>query len=183
MSTKSAASIRARLKNRADEMRQDFNLALTQFGLERLLYRLSISKHAGAFLLKGALLFWVWYGESTRPTRDADLLGFGLHDLASAVASFREICSIEVDDGLLFDLASVKAAEIRKEAGYGVGRARNAMHIAASSTSAAAFSKCWKPRSVTMLGNSTTRKHAGHTSRCATKRFHTVRSNATQNAR
>jgi phage protein U len=51
------ASIRARLKQHADAHRQDFNLTLTHYGLERLLYRMSVSRHASNFLLKGALLF------------------------------------------------------------------------------------------------------------------------------
>jgi hypothetical protein len=57
-----AASVRARLKRHADATKQDFNLTLTHYGLERLLYRLSISEHASNFLLKGALLFTLWYG-------------------------------------------------------------------------------------------------------------------------
>ncbi len=75
MSRNLAASIRARLKRRADATRQDFNLTLTHYGLERLLYRLSISPHAGNYLLKGALLFSLWYDQPHRPTRDVDLLG------------------------------------------------------------------------------------------------------------
>lgn len=114
-----AASIRARLKQHADARQQDFNLTLTHYGLERLLYRLSISPHANSYLLKGALLFALWYDQPHRPTRDADLLGFGPDDIESAVAAFREICQIAVDDGVAFDLASVKGAAIRKEAGYG----------------------------------------------------------------
>lgn len=114
-----AASIRARLKQHADARQQDFNLTLTHYGLERLLYRLSISPHANSYLLKGALLFALWYDQPHRPTRDADLLGFGPDDIESAVSAFREICQIEVDDGVAFDLASVKGAAIRKEAGYG----------------------------------------------------------------
>jgi hypothetical protein len=48
-----AASVRARLLNRARETQQDFNLVLTRFCLERLLYRISVSKHAEQFVLKG----------------------------------------------------------------------------------------------------------------------------------
>jgi hypothetical protein len=116
---KSAASIRARLKNRADEEKQDFNLVLTRFALERLLYRLSISRHAGNYLLKGALLFSLWYGDPKRPTRDIDLLGFGADDLATSISTFKEIAAIEFEDGIAFDASSVKAAQIRQEAGYG----------------------------------------------------------------
>lgn len=113
------ASIRARLKQRADTSGQEFNLTLTHYGLERLLYRLSISAHASNFLLKGALLFSLWYEQPHRPTRDVDLLGFGTDDIDSAVSAFRDICSITAEDGIEFNPASVKGAEIRKVAGYG----------------------------------------------------------------
>ncbi|MBD9667832.1 nucleotidyl transferase AbiEii/AbiGii toxin family protein [Variovorax sp. VRV01] len=119
MSRNLAASIRARLKQRADATRQDFNLTLTHYGLERLLYRLSISPHAANYLLKGALLFSLWYDQPHRPTRDADLLGFGLDDIDTATSVFRDICRIELEDGIAFDPASVKGSVIRKEAGYG----------------------------------------------------------------
>ena len=113
------ASIRARLKQRADATRQDFNLTLTHYGLERLLYRLSISHYADRYLLKGALLFSLWYDQPHRPTRDVDLLGYGPDDVETAVATFREISQIAVDDGIVFDPASVAGSVIRKEAGYG----------------------------------------------------------------
>ena len=119
MSRNLAASIRTRWKQRADARKQDFNLILTHYGLERLLYRLSIAPLAGNYLLKGALLFSLWYDQPHRPTRDADLLGFGPDDIDTAVAAFREICAMEVEDGIAFDPASVKGSVIRKEAGYG----------------------------------------------------------------
>ncbi|MDM0005532.1 nucleotidyl transferase AbiEii/AbiGii toxin family protein [Variovorax sp. J22G73] len=119
MSRNLAASIRARLKQHADERKQDFNLTLTQYGLERLLYRLSVSRHASNYLLKGALQFSLWYDQPHRPTRDADLLGFGPDDVDTAVSAFEEICQIAVEDGIAFDLASLKGSVIRKEAGYG----------------------------------------------------------------
>ena len=119
MTANRAASIRARLKQRPETSKQDFNLTLTRYGLERLLYRLSISEHAQNFLLKGALLFQLWYGQPHRPTRDADLLGFGPDDVPTLVGVFRDICSIAVDDGIVFDVGSVAGSPIRKDAGYG----------------------------------------------------------------
>lgn len=47
-----SASIRQRLLNLARARDEDFQLTLTRFGLERLLYRLSRSRHADRFLLK-----------------------------------------------------------------------------------------------------------------------------------
>ena len=55
-----------------------------RYALERWLYRLSISAEADSFVLKGALLFSVWFDTLNRPTRDADFLGYGSSDAASA---------------------------------------------------------------------------------------------------
>ena len=52
-----AASVRARLRGKARAEKLDFNLLLTRYALERMLYRLSISEQRGQFLLKGALPF------------------------------------------------------------------------------------------------------------------------------
>jgi nucleotidyltransferase AbiEii toxin of type IV toxin-antitoxin system len=112
------ASVRARLLNKAKAEKIEFGLLLTRFALERLLYRLSVSPHREQFLLKGALLFDLWFDEPHRPTRDADFLGFGATDLPALSAVFREICAIEIDDGIVFDPRSVKAHEIRKGANY-----------------------------------------------------------------
>lgn len=113
-----AASVRARLRNLAKAQGVDFNQVLVRFTLERILYRLSQSEHADHFLLKGALLFTLWYDMPHRATRDADLLGFGASDLESVAQTFRDIASVAVDDGIVFDPDSVAAEEIRKDAGY-----------------------------------------------------------------
>lgn len=112
------ASIRARLLNVAKAQEVEFQQVLVRFALERFLYRLAQSKHADRFLLKGALLFTVWYDMPHRATRDADLLGFGESDLTSVIQVFRDIAAIAANDGITFDPESVTAAQIRKEAGY-----------------------------------------------------------------
>ena len=117
-----AVSVRARLLNLAKAQGVDFNQVLVRFALERILYRLSQSAHADRFLLKGALLFTLWYDMPHRPTRDADLLGFGPSDLESIAQTFRDIAGVDVDDGMVFDPTSVTAEEIRKEAGYAGAR-------------------------------------------------------------
>lgn len=113
-----AASVRARLLNVAKAQGVDFNQVLVRFALERILYRLSQSEHADRFLLKGALLFTLWYDLPHRATRDADLLGFGASDLESIRQTFREIAGVVVNDGIVFDPESVTVEEIRKDAGY-----------------------------------------------------------------
>src|SRR5207248_2803350 len=72
-----AASVRHRLMELARKQGEDFQLVLTRFIIERLLYRLSQSDHGKQFVLKGALLFRLWADLPHRPTRDLDLLGKG----------------------------------------------------------------------------------------------------------
>ena len=69
-----------------------YNLLLNRFALERLLLRVSTSAHAKRFLLKGALLFTLWHNDPRRPTRDADLLGFGPIEEAN-LSHVRRRCS------------------------------------------------------------------------------------------
>ena len=117
--TNISASVRARLLKVAKAQGVDFNQVLVRFALERILYRLTQSPHSDRFLLKGALLFTLWYDMPHRATRDADLLGFGASDLESVAKVFRDIAAVPVDDGIVFDPTSVTVEEIRKEAGYG----------------------------------------------------------------
>lgn len=119
MTSNLAASVLARLLSLAKQRGDDYNLVLNRFGLERLLYRLSNSPHADRFLLKGALLFAYWYDEQHRPTRDADLLGFGQDDAEHLVAIFREVAAMEMTDGIVFEPDSVRADEIREDNTYG----------------------------------------------------------------
>ena len=117
-----AASVRARLLNIAKAEQTDFNAVLVRYALERFLYRLGQSAHADHFVLKGAMLFNLWYAMPHRPTRDVDLLGFGASDLESIAQTFREIVSVAAEDGMVFDPASVVVDEIRKNAGYAGAR-------------------------------------------------------------
>ena len=119
MSPNLAASVRARLLNVAKAQGSDFQQVLVRFALERILYRLTQSPHADRFLLKGALLFTLWYDMPHRATRDADLLGFGASDPESVAQVCREIAAIAADDGIVFDPASVAVEGIRNETGYG----------------------------------------------------------------
>lgn len=138
MSGNLSASVLARLLTLAKQRGDDYSLLLNRFALERLLARISTSKHSDRFLLKGALLFTVWYDTPHRPTRDADLLGFGPDDDANLIATFREVAAMDLGDGTVFDPESVKAQPIREENTYGgtritlvarIGTARCALQI------------------------------------------------------
>ncbi len=113
------ASVRARLLNLARQRNQPFDLLLTRYVLERLLYRLSITKHRQRFVLKGAMLMAIWFDDPQRPTRDLDLLGFGNSDPEELLVAFREICGVAADDGVVFDIAKLEIDRIREELEYG----------------------------------------------------------------
>jgi predicted nucleotidyltransferase component of viral defense system len=113
------ASVRQRLLNLATESKRDFGLVLTQYALERLLYRLSISPHREALVLKGALLLQLWTSDVYRPTRDLDLLGLGEGSVERYRKVFAELCSQKVeDDGLSFLADTIRVERIRDEEEY-----------------------------------------------------------------
>jgi hypothetical protein len=119
MSADRAASVLARLLNRSRSTGENYNLLLSRFVIERMLFRLSVSPHAGSFVLKGALLFALWYDTPHRPTKDADLLGFGADDAQTLRATFNAVCAIDVDDGVRYDTRDMKVVPIREDNVYG----------------------------------------------------------------
>jgi len=114
-----AASVRAKLLNLSQERRQPYDLLLTRYVLERLLYRLSMTIYRERFVLKGAMLMSTWFDAPFRPTRDLDLLGFGDDAPASLLTAFRDICRVEVDDGVQYDVEGLTVDRIRDETEYG----------------------------------------------------------------
>ena len=87
------ASVRARLLDRARAESADFQILLTRYALERLLYRLSLSAHRDRFILKGAMLLTTWVPDRFRSTRDLDLLGYGENSPERIADAFQEICA------------------------------------------------------------------------------------------
>jgi hypothetical protein len=115
-----AASVKARLLAVAERRDESFNQLMVRFGVERLLYRLSQSRHADKFLLKGAMLFALWDEKAPRPTQDVDFLAFGPTELEDIAAIFREIVETPVPaDGLVFQPDSIRVEHIREKAGGG----------------------------------------------------------------
>ena len=114
-----AASVRARLLSLSKTSGQSFDLVLTRFALERLLFRLSQSVHADRFVLKGAMLMMVWLDDPHRGTRDLDLLGFGDPDPDAMLAVFRGILAHDAGDGVHFDGDALRIGRIREEVEYG----------------------------------------------------------------
>ena len=124
-----AASVRARLLNLARAEGQAFDVVLVAFGLERFIYRLSVSAHRDRFVLKGGTLVTLWTKDSGRFTRDIDFLSFGAEDAATLKKTIAEILAIDVGDGLAFDGASLSAAPIREDQVYGGMRLKTTAYL------------------------------------------------------
>jgi predicted nucleotidyltransferase component of viral defense system len=108
-------SVRDRLRNLALERGQPFELLLTRYALERLLYRLSTTEHRERFVLKGAMLLTAWFDDPLRPTRDLDLLGVDDPDPDKILGAFQEICGVQLDDGVTFDVEGLTVERTREQ--------------------------------------------------------------------
>lgn len=101
-----AESVKARLKNHAKECGHTLQDTLTMYGLERTLYRISVSSHSDKFTLKGGILLYALFdGEFARATTDIDLLAKGTSNDIEAIENiFKEIFAIKGNDALRYDL-------------------------------------------------------------------------------
>jgi len=119
-------SIKAKLKNRAQKENRTFQEILTVYGLERSLYRLSISPYSTRFVLKGGILLYALFqGDYSRGTADVDLLGHHIaNDLDTIRNTFLEIFELkDPDDGIVYAASSLKAEriiEFKKDAGINI---------------------------------------------------------------
>ena len=123
------ASVRQRLLNLSRDEGRVFDVVLVTYGLERLIYRLSVSDHRNSFILKGGMLVKLWTEDENRVTRDADFLGHGESAEDHLKAVFAEILSIETDDGLVFDTDAITASPIREAQEYGGVRLKTTAYI------------------------------------------------------
>lgn len=114
-----AASVHQRLLNLARETNRPFEELLQLYGLERFLYRLSVSHHVDRFALKGGLRMLAWRTPIRRPTKDIDLLGHMANAVEAVVAALRDVCLQPVEeDGLHFDPETIKTTAISADAAY-----------------------------------------------------------------
>lgn len=115
-----AGSLQAKLSQHAKRIGADPNLVLTRYAVERYLYRLSRSAHTDKFVLKGALLMLAWMGDTFRPTRDADMLGFGDVSPESLAKIFAEVCAVAVEpDAMAYLADTLRLEPIRIDDDYG----------------------------------------------------------------
>ena len=88
------------------------------FYFERILTRISISNYRGQIILKGGLLLTSIIGNDERTTKDMDATLKGIPLTKNDVEKvFNEILHIDIDDGVSFQIISIK--DIRLDDEYG----------------------------------------------------------------
>ena len=124
MSRNIADSIKNRLRNQWED-RVIFDLFLVRYACERFLYRLGESEVRDRCILKGATLLALWMKEPYRATRDIDLLAFGGNDEETVRKIIAAVCSVPCEeDGITFDLETLKISPIRENQQYQGQRAK-----------------------------------------------------------
>ena len=120
-------SVKARLKNFAVSSGCTFQEALVYYGLERTIYRISVSPYANHFVLKGGIfLYAIFDRKYDRATTDVDLLARRISNSAEEMKSvFREIFAQNLDDALVFDRDSIMVEDINEFKEY------HGLHISA----------------------------------------------------
>lgn len=114
--------VEEKIKLKAKELEDKYNLnyyeSLQRFMFERILERVSVSKYQDNFILKGGLLLAAMFGVENRATKDMDTTITGI-DISKdkMVNVLNEILSIDLNDGVKFDIVSI--TDIREEDEYG----------------------------------------------------------------
>lgn len=120
MKTDMAASVRQRLRNLAREQQVDYNRLQLLYVQERWLARLSSSSHRDRLILKGGLYLYGTFGLTSRPTRDIDFLGRTAPTEVAQIAQIaHDVASIQLEDGVTFDLNTIRGEENRAATEYG----------------------------------------------------------------
>ena len=119
-----AASVAARLLNRARQTGDDFQVLLTSYCLERFLYRLAVSDRRDRFVLKGAMLLRLWSDQPYRATLDIDFLRRGDGAFDAVREDLRAIVATPApQDAVDFDGERIRIEAIRAEDEYAGTRA------------------------------------------------------------
>ncbi|MCF0112348.1 MAG: nucleotidyl transferase AbiEii/AbiGii toxin family protein, partial [Erysipelotrichaceae bacterium] len=111
---RTAISVKNKLKEQARQEGKTMQDKLITFGLERTIYRLSVSPYTERFTLKGGIfLYAIFNGEYTRSTMDIDLLAQHISNEVEAMKDvFHDVFSIQCDDAIHFDLNTLQVRSI-----------------------------------------------------------------------
>jgi predicted nucleotidyltransferase component of viral defense system len=118
MPTNISASVLARLANRSNSLKRPYNEILQYYAMERFLYRLSLSKYADKFILKGALMLRALGLPDARPTMDIDLKGILPNKKNLLIEFVKECMDVQCEDGITYIKTSITAEDITHDADY-----------------------------------------------------------------
>ena len=116
-----AASVDRRLRNPARKDHRSIDEVRTRYVLERFLYRLSLSPHRDAYVLKGAVVLQTLAESACRQTRDVDLHGQLRAAPRDVQGHFRDVLGQDTSaqpDGLRFVQDAIRVTPLRSGVGY-----------------------------------------------------------------
>lgn len=107
-------SVKGKLKNLAKDTGKTMQDALVLYGIERTIYRISISEFSNRFTLKGGIFLYAFFsGDYVRATTDIDLLAQQIpNDVEEMKKVFTSIFALECDDALRYDLNALEVINI-----------------------------------------------------------------------
>ena len=113
-------SVKAKLLNISRSEGQRYQMLVTRYLQERLLYRLSISRFHDHFFLKGGTLLYAHEQLLARPTLDIDFMGHHIDNNKENIKKiFAEICSNSYEqDGVIFYVDTLRTDDIAVEKKY-----------------------------------------------------------------
>ena len=113
-------SVKAKLLNISRNEKLGYQMLVTRYLQERLLYRLSISQYHDHFFLKGGALLYAHERFMARPTLDIGFMGHHIdNDKENVKKVFAEICAIPYQqDGVTFYTETLRTEDIAVEKKY-----------------------------------------------------------------
>jgi predicted nucleotidyltransferase component of viral defense system len=108
------ASVRQKLLNVSRNQKVDFQRILGEYAAERTLWRLQHSKARNTLVFKGGRLINIWLGRF-RGTRDMDFSAHRQLDKEWLRGVFLEIAGFDAQDGMRYDMASIRIETIRTQ--------------------------------------------------------------------
>ena len=106
----SKEQLKDRIRNVAKENNADARILMRIYMMERFLERVSHSKYADSFIIKGGILVTSMVGVSMRSTMDVDTTIRNLNlSEEGIVPIIKEICEIDMDDDVLFEIKEVSS--------------------------------------------------------------------------
>lgn len=114
---KNAMQLKAKVRNLSQEWNIAPQAVMQTYFAERLLIRISRSRHQSNFVLKGGFLIASITGHNSRSTKDLDAtLQSVVLDEGTLWSMFEECVALDVQDGIVFEI--VKIEETREDDGY-----------------------------------------------------------------